>query len=30
VFFMACAEMFGYDGGAEWGISHYRFRKGNG
>jgi cyclopropane-fatty-acyl-phospholipid synthase len=30
VFFMACAEMFGYDGGVEWGISHYRFRKGNG
>lgn len=27
VFFMACAEMFGHHGGAEWGISHYRFRK---
>ena len=29
VFFMACAEMFGYGGGREWGISHYRFRKRN-
>lgn len=27
MFFMACAEMFGYDGGAEWGVTHYRFRK---
>ncbi len=27
VFLMACAEMFGFDGGQEWMVSHYRFRK---
>jgi cyclopropane-fatty-acyl-phospholipid synthase len=27
VFFMACAEMFDFEGGTQWGVSHYRFSK---
>jgi cyclopropane-fatty-acyl-phospholipid synthase len=25
MFYMAVAELFGYDGGSEWGVAHYRF-----
>jgi cyclopropane-fatty-acyl-phospholipid synthase len=27
MFYMAVAELFGYRGGAEWGVAHYRFAK---
>lgn len=27
VFWMACAELFNYDGGREWGVAHHRFVK---
>ncbi len=27
VFFMACAELWGWNGGSDWFVSHYRFKK---
>jgi cyclopropane-fatty-acyl-phospholipid synthase len=27
VFFMSCAELFGFKNGSEWGVSHYLFSK---
>ena len=27
MFYMAVAELFGYDAGAQWGVAHYSFAK---
>ncbi len=27
IFFLACAELFGFDGGREWHVSHYRLAR---
>lgn len=30
IFLMACAELFGYDGGRQWWVSHYLFQRSTG
>ena len=27
IFFMSCEELFGYNNGNDWGVSHYLFKK---
>jgi cyclopropane-fatty-acyl-phospholipid synthase len=27
IFWMSCTALFGYDGGGEWLVGHYRFAK---
>ena len=27
IFYMACAELFGYEEGSQWGVAHYLFRR---
>jgi cyclopropane-fatty-acyl-phospholipid synthase len=27
IFYMACAELFGYEGGSQWRVAHYLFRR---
>lgn len=27
LFYLACSELFNYNGGEEWGLAHYTFEK---